>query len=303
MSIYPIFVLFHRGTDAHNNKGKITMDVIQNHSGPNVLLVTVGSSKLELNYARKVLNSDWSVNLFFSGNRKSISEHKQTMTKTLDTFPALQIVIVLIASEKKDILKHGLILSRIAKNRELVSVIVSQYTMESIMSSAKLRTYTDSFLLCPLRQENERWLLRYLGKKWIQKKNVYQGAKDILYILQKIETVTGFINLDSADICSVLKGSGNAYIWDDMVEQGNNSEWFSRMISQSGVPKERLITAAKILFWIAGPIDCDLKEFEHASRLLSEQFSSDTNILFGANFDEELSDKLHIGILMSEFRL
>jgi len=121
-----------------------------------------------------------------------------------------------------------------------------------------------------------------------------QGISDII-------TLPGLINRDFADIKSIMKGAGSAFMGIGTGVGENRAQTAAKAAISSPL-LEVLIEGAKgILFTITGGPDLTMGEVEEASKIITEQADADANIIFGATISEIMVDQIKITVIATGF--
>lgn len=134
----------------------------------------------------------------------------------------------------------------------------------------------------------------------------FRRADDVL--LQAVQgisnliTVPGMINLDFADVKSVMKGMGVALMGIGSSKGENAAVKAMKAAIDSKLLEENSIKGAKgALINITGSSDMPLDEIEAAIALIQEEAHEDSNIIFGTVFDNDLGDEVKITVIATGF--
>ena len=164
---------------------------------------------------------------------------------------------------------------------------------------AELRDKVDSLVIIP----NER--LKLATDQKITMVNAFEIADDVLQqAVQSISDLiknTGFINLDFADVSSVMQGAGRAHMGVGRAAGKNKAEEAARMAISSPLLETSINGAKGVLINVTGSMDIGLEEVETAANLVQEAAHPDANIIFGAAFDESLEDEIHVTVIATGF--
>ncbi len=122
-----------------------------------------------------------------------------------------------------------------------------------------------------------------------------QGISDLI-------TVTGIINLDFADVKSVMKGMGVALMGVGRANGESAAVKAMKAAIDSKLLEENSIRGAKgALINITGTKNMPLDEIEEAIALIQQEAHEDSNIIFGTVFDEERGDEVKITVIATGF--
>lgn len=121
-----------------------------------------------------------------------------------------------------------------------------------------------------------------------------QGISDII-------TVPGLINRDFADIKSIMKDAGSAFMGIGTGIGENRAQAAARNAISSPLLEVSIDGARGILFTITGGPDLTMAEVEEASKLITEHADADANIIFGATINEKMVDQIKISVIATGF--
>lgn len=162
-----------------------------------------------------------------------------------------------------------------------------------------LKEYVDSLIIIP----NER--LKDAGEK-ITFMNAFQIADDVLLhgvqSIVELINVPQYINLDFADVTSIMSDAGYAYMGIGM-SSGKDKAAEAAKAAISSPLLETTITGAKgILISITASPDIALDDINIAAELISSEAAEDATVIFGAAFDENLEDTMKVSIIATGFQ-
>jgi len=150
----------------------------------------------------------------------------------------------------------------------------------------KLRQKVDTLIVVP----NQR-LLDVASKK-MTLLEAFQMADSVLTSgvkgISDLITQPGLINLDFADIKSVMKNAGSALLGVGIGSGENRAKEAVLSAISSPLLDVTIEGARGILFNITGAPDLTMAEVEEAAKVISEQVGGDANIIFGARIDEKM---------------
>jgi cell division protein FtsZ len=122
-----------------------------------------------------------------------------------------------------------------------------------------------------------------------------QGISDLV-------TLPGLINLDFADVRTIMSGAGTALLG---IGMGAGGEHRATEAAQQAVASPLLETsmdgARSILLSITGGRDLSLWEVNEAAKAVSEAAHPDANIIFGAMVDEKLTDQVWVTVVATGY--
>ena len=124
-----------------------------------------------------------------------------------------------------------------------------------------------------------------------------QGVKGISDLI----TSPGYINLDFADIQSVMRNTGVCHMGIGRGVGENRAEEAVKMAINSPLLETTIDGATKVVLNISGSSDLGLMEIEQASELVHQLVSDDADIIFGTSIDPTLGDEVVITIVATGF--
>lgn len=124
-----------------------------------------------------------------------------------------------------------------------------------------------------------------------------QGVKGISDLI----TSPGYINLDFADISSVMRNTGVAHMGIGRASGDNRAEDAVKEAIYSPLLETTIDGAKKVVLNVAGSSDLGLMEIEQASELVHQLVDPDANIIFGTSIDESLGEDILITVVATGF--
>jgi len=121
-----------------------------------------------------------------------------------------------------------------------------------------------------------------------------QGISDII-------TLPGLINRDFADIKSIMKDAGTAFMGIGVGTGENRAQLAARGAISSPLLEVSIDGARGILFTLTGGPDMTMAEVEEASKLITEHAGADANIIFGATISEKMIDQIKVSVIATGF--
>jgi cell division protein FtsZ len=119
--------------------------------------------------------------------------------------------------------------------------------------------------------------------------------------IANIITTPGLINVDFADVKTIMKDAGTALLGIGVGVGENRAQMAARAAISSPLLDLSIEGARGVLFNIAGGSDLTMFEVDEAARIISGEADTDANIIFGAVINEELSDQVRITVIATEF--
>ncbi|WP_367377029.1 cell division protein FtsZ [Levilactobacillus cerevisiae] len=117
-----------------------------------------------------------------------------------------------------------------------------------------------------------------------------QGISDLI-------TSPGYVNLDFADVKTVMKDQGAALMGIGSASGENRTEDATKKAISSPLLEVSIDGAEQVLLNITGGPDLSLFEAQAASQIVSDAATSDVNIIFGTSIDEDLGDEVRVTVI------
>jgi len=121
-----------------------------------------------------------------------------------------------------------------------------------------------------------------------------QGITDLI-------TTPGLINLDFADVKSVMSGAGSALMGIGTARGDDRSVAAAEMAISSPLLEASIDGAHGVLLSIQGGSDLGLFEINEAAQLVANSAAPDANIIFGAVIDDALGDEVRVTVIAAGF--
>jgi cell division protein FtsZ len=122
-----------------------------------------------------------------------------------------------------------------------------------------------------------------------------QGVQGICDLI----TEPGLINVDFADVRTIMAGAGTALMGIGFSTGENRAVEAAERALRSPLVDSELIGAKGILLSIAGGNDLSLYEVNEAAELVRQAATDDTNIIFGATVDERLEGQVWVTVIVT----
>jgi cell division protein FtsZ len=163
----------------------------------------------------------------------------------------------------------------------------------------KLKERVDTLIVVP----NDR-LLQIVDKK-ASIETAFKVADDVLRQgvqgISEVITGTGLINVDFADVRSIMSVGGSALMGIGRASGDNRAEEAAKHAVSSPLLDVTMDGARGVLFNICGGSSLTLFEVEEAANIIRERADPSANIRFGALIDENLGDELQITVIATGF--
>ncbi len=124
-----------------------------------------------------------------------------------------------------------------------------------------------------------------------------QGVQGISEII----TVPGLINVDFADVKTIMKDAGSSLLGIGTGIGENRAQIAAKAAIFSPLLDISVEGAKGVLFNIIGGPDLTMNEVEEAAKLISQSADADANIIFGATIDPTMTDQIKIIVIATGF--
>lgn len=187
-----------------------------------------------------------------------------------------------------------------------VSVVTKPFAFEGIrrMQAAEegieqLKDHVDTLIVIP----NQR-LMDVIDKK-MTLLDAFRLADNVLgqgvQGISDLITVPGLINVDFADVKTIMSDSGSALMGIGTASGENRAATAARMAVSSPLLEVSIDGAKGILYNIIGGNDLSMSEVSDASTIIAQAAAPDANIIFGATIDENMGSSVKISVIATGF--
>ena len=121
-----------------------------------------------------------------------------------------------------------------------------------------------------------------------------QGISDLI-------TVTGTVNLDFADVKTIMLNTGMAHMGTGRASGENKAEDAAKEAIQSPLLETSIEGARGVIINITGGEDLGLQEVNTAAELIQRSVDPEANIIFGTVIDPEMQDEIKITVIATGF--
>ena len=164
---------------------------------------------------------------------------------------------------------------------------------------ASLREEVDTLIVVP----NDRLL--EIGDRTISMIQAFETADQILLAgvqgITDLITTPGLINLDFADVKSVMQDAGSALMGIGSSRGADRAIKAAELAIASPLLETSIEGAQGVLMSIQGGSNLGLYEINDAAKLVEEAVHPDANIIFGAVIDDSLGDEVRVTVIAAGF--
>lgn len=172
-------------------------------------------------------------------------------------------------------------------------------TRQAIEGIENLKEVCDTVIVIP----NDRLL--QLGDAELSMMDAFRAADEVLYNgvqgITNLITIPGMINVDFADVRSVMADAGSALMGVGSARGENRVMTATEQAINSPLLETTMEGAKGVLISIAGGSDLGLQEVHAAASIVEEKADEDANIIFGTIIDDNLGDEVRVTIIATGF--
>ncbi|WP_027020894.1 cell division protein FtsZ [Corynebacterium sputi] len=187
-----------------------------------------------------------------------------------------------------------------------VSVVTKPFTFEGNSRTRKategieaLKEACDTLIVIP----NDRLL--QISEKNVSMMEAFRFADEVLLNgvqgITDLITTPGMVNVDFADVCSVMSGAGSALMGVGAARGENRSLTAAEIAVNSPLLETSMDGATGVLISFAAASDLGLLEVSEAATLVTERAHPDANIIFGSFIDENMGDEVRVTVIATGF--
>jgi cell division protein FtsZ len=172
-------------------------------------------------------------------------------------------------------------------------------TSQADQGIAELREVVDTLIVIP----NDRLLA--ISDRSISQLEAFKSADQVLLSgvqgITDLITTPGLINLDFADVKSVMAGAGSALMGIGSARGEARATRAAELAISSPLLEASIDGAHGVLLSIAGGSDIGLFELSEAAELVAQSAHPEANIIFGTVIDDALGDEVRITVIAAGF--
>ncbi|WP_127571008.1 cell division protein FtsZ [Georgenia faecalis] len=187
-----------------------------------------------------------------------------------------------------------------------IGVVTRPFTFEGRRRSTQaesgidaLRAEVDTLIVIP----NDRLLS--ISDRGVSVLDAFRSADQVLLSgvqgITDLITTPGLINLDFADVKSVMQGAGSALMGIGSARGEDRAVQAAELAISSPLLEASIDGAYGVLLSIQGGSDLGLFEIHESARLVQEAAHPEANIIFGAVIDDALGDEVRVTVIAAGF--
>ncbi len=200
------------------------------------------------------------------------------------------------------------VVAEVAKEKEIltIGVVTRPFDFEgpirrehAELGISEMRGEVDALIVIP----NER--LKLVSDQKITFKNAFEVADNVLrqaiQSITELITMKGIINLDFADVTSIMKGAGYAHMGTGHAQGRDKAELAAKMAIQSPLLETSINGAKGVIINFTGSPDITLEEVDAAATIIKEAAHETAHIIFGASIDDNMEDEIKVTVIATQF--
>ena len=237
--------------------------------------------------------------------REAAEEGREAIAKALD---GADMAFITLGAGGGTGSGAGPIVAEEARNKDILTVGVATkpFTFEGARRRAnadvaidKLARQVDALITIP----NDR-LLQTIDPR-TPLLETFKIADDVLRQgvqgISELITEHSLINLDFADVKSIMKNAGSALMGIGRASGENRAVIAAQQAVESPLIEVKIEGARGVLFSVAGGYDMSMSEVQEAAEVITGAVSPDANIIFGASIRPELEDEVVVTVVATGF--
>jgi len=200
------------------------------------------------------------------------------------------------------------IVAQIAKEMEILTVAVvtkpfvferEQKMLQAERGISELKKYVDSLIVIP----NEKLLVGL--ERPLTMRESFSLADDILKTgvksISDLIVDEGFINLDFADVSTIMKGAGYAHMAIGYGSGKDKATDAAKAVISSPLLETSISGANRLLINIAMSEDVLAEDVDTATKMITDTAADDVEFIFGTAFKEDMQDEMRITVIAAGF--
>lgn len=200
------------------------------------------------------------------------------------------------------------VVAQIAQELDILTVAVvtkpflferEQKMLQAERGISELKKYVDSLIVIP----NEKLLVGL--ERPLTMRESFSMADDILKTgvksISDLITDDGFINLDFADVSTIMKGAGYAHMAIGYGSGKDKATDAAKAVISSPLLETSITGANRLLINIAMSEDVLAEDVDTATKMITDTAADDVEFIFGTAFKEDMQDEMRITVIAAGF--
>ncbi|MEA3249075.1 MAG: cell division protein FtsZ [Patescibacteria group bacterium] len=187
-----------------------------------------------------------------------------------------------------------------------VAVVTKPFTFEGVQRNEiadnafkDLSEQVDTIINIP----NDR-VLNVIDKK-TSLLDAFEAVDDVLrqgvQSISEVITVPGLVNVDFADVKSIMQNTGSALMGIGTATGENRVVTAAKQAISSPLLEMSIEGAKGVLFTITGGSDLGMQEFDEAAKVITSNADSNAKVIFGTVIDDEMKDEVKVCVIATGF--
>ena len=189
------------------------------------------------------------------------------------------------------------VIAKIAK--DLVAFEGKKRMTQAEQGIAELTPCVDSLIIVPNEGRKK------VSDTTITLLNAFEMSDDVLR--QGVQSISdlillpGLINLDFADVTSVMKDAGNAHMGMGKASGKDKAKIAATKAISSPLLETSIDGAKGVIINITASSDISLEDIDTAATMIKDKVSEDANIIWGAVIDDKMNDEMSVTVIATGF--
>lgn len=187
-----------------------------------------------------------------------------------------------------------------------VAVVTKPFTFEGVQRKSiaekaysELAEQVDTIIVIP----NDR-VLNIIDKK-TSLLDAFEAVDDVLrqgvQSISEVITVPGLVNVDFADVKSIMQNTGSALMGIGTATGENRVVTAAKQAISSPLLEMSVEGAKGVLFTVTGSSDLGMQEFDEAAKVITSNADSNAKVIFGTVIDDEMKDEVKVCVIATGF--
>ncbi len=187
-----------------------------------------------------------------------------------------------------------------------VAVVTKPFTFEGVQRKGiaekafgELAEQVDTIIVIP----NDR-VLNIIDKK-TSMLDAFEAVDDVLrqgvQSISEVITVPGLVNVDFADVKSIMQNTGSALMGIGTATGENRVVTAAKQAISSPLLEMSVEGAKGVLFTVTGSSELGMQEFDEAAKVITSNADKDAKVIFGTVIDDDMKDEVKVCVIATGF--